>query len=67
MPEYVEKCGPCTSQQKETLPKNKIAFRCMNRDAGPFCGRVISIEKNGADGAAVIRPAWCPRKGQADA
>lgn len=64
--EYKEHCGKCGAQQMEKLPKGKVAFRCMDRDAGPFYKRVLSVEREGADGAGVLRPAWCPRKGLGD-
>ena len=61
-----ETCKGCGALQKEGWAKGRVAFRCMNREAGIYRGRVVDTEKSGVD-PTLIRPAWCPRKGEADA
>lgn len=61
-----ETCKGCGALQKEEWARGKIAFRCMDRDAGQRRGHVIEVEKAELT-PSVIRPAWCPRKGTADA
>lgn len=56
-----ETCKGCGAIQKEEWPKGKAAYRCMNRDAGERCGRVVEVAKRDVD-ASLICPEWCPRK-----
>lgn len=63
------KCAGCKHLGRWAMAWGNCGLRCMNEAAGPWYGRVLSVvpQKHAqTEEAALVSPAWCPRRAEND-